>query len=93
MANLTRSAKKSLAILYKEYRQRLESGQRKPQAVYFSEYEDIVSDNREELKAAGYIQTDIIGGISLTDKAIILMENQTIDAIRDLLSFGSQFIP
>lgn len=90
---LTRGAKKSLATLYREYCQRLNAGQRKAQAVSFQDYDDFIMDNRKELKAAGYIAVDLLGNIILTDKAIVYMENKTIDSIKEWLSFGAQFIP
>ncbi len=90
---LTRSAKKSLATLYREYCQRLNAGQKKSQAVSFPSYAESISEDRNELKNAGFIRVDILGDISLTDKAIIYMENKTLDTIKEWLSFGTQFIP
>ena len=90
---LAKSAKKSLATLYREYCQRLHTGEKKAQAVSFSSYSEFVMDNRKELKDAGFIQVDLVGNIYLTDKAIIYMENKTADAIKEWLSFGTQFIP
>ena len=90
---LTKSAKKSLAILYKEYCQRVNNGERKSRAITFENYSENVADSRAELKRAGFICVDILGSIQLTDKAIIYMENEKIETIKEWLSFGAQFIP
>lgn len=90
---LTKSAKKSLAIIYKEYCQRLKNGQSKNQAIYFNVPPNEILDDKNELKNAGFIKTDIVGGIELTNHAIIFMENKTADTIKEWLSFGAQFIP
>lgn len=90
---LTKSAKKSLATLYKEYCQRIDNGQKKAQAVCFENCPDDIIENKTELKRAGFITVDILGDIELTDKAIIYMENKTVDAIKEWLSIGSQLIP
>ena len=87
---LTKSAKKSLATLYREYCQRLNAGEKKAQAASFQSYSEFVMDNRKELKDAGFIRVDLLGNIYL---AIIYMENKTADAIKEWLSFGTQFIP
>lgn len=71
---LTKSAKKSLATLYREYCQRLNAGEKKAQAASFQSYSEFVMDNRKELKDAGFIRVDLLGNIYLTDKAIIYME-------------------
>lgn len=90
---LTKSAKKSLATLYKEYCQRLKAGQKKSQAVSFENCNSSITENQTELKRAGFIHVDILGNIKLTDKAIIYMENKTADTIKEWLSFSAQFIP
>lgn len=90
---LTKSAKKSLATLYKEYCQRLKDGAKKSQAVSFENCAESITENKIELQHAGLIRADILGNITLTDKAIIYMENKPIDAIKEWLSFGAQFIP
>lgn len=41
---LTRAAKKSLAVLYKEYRQRINAGMKKAQAISFENCSDIDMD-------------------------------------------------
>ncbi len=90
---LTKSAKKSLAIIYKDYCQRLKEGIPKKQAIQFKEKPDGVSDDLKELKNAGFINVDILGDFELTDHAIIFMEHKTVETIKEWLSFGAQFIP
>lgn len=90
---LTKSAKKSLAIIYKDYCQRLKEGQAKNQAIQFKEKPDGVSDDLKELKHAGFVNVDILGNFELTDHAVIFMETKTVETIKEWLSFGAQFIP
>nr|DAR41397.1 MAG TPA: hypothetical protein [Caudoviricetes sp.] len=90
---LTRAAKKSLAVLYKEYRQRINAGMKKAQAISFENCSEDILESRNELKAAGLVKVDILGNIQLTDKAIIFMEGKAWDTIKEWLSFGAQFIP
>lgn len=90
---LTKSAKKSLATIYKDYCQRIQEGKTKRQAIYFNQMTENVSDDMAELKKAGFVKMDIVGGFELTDHAIVFMENKTIDTVKEWLSFGAQFIP
>lgn len=92
-AELTKSAKRSLATLYEEYLQRRGAGMAKNLAIEFSEYSDDIRDDRRELIKAGFVRVDVIGELVLTDAAIIFMENKKIDTIKEWLSFGAQFIP
>ena len=98
--NLTKDAKGSLALIYRAYEQRRRNGISKSQAEYFDgltadsvQLNQQISDNISELKKAGFISCDIVGGILLKDAAIIYMENKTADTIKEWLSFASQFIP
>ena len=98
--NLTKDAKKSLALIYKVYEKRRAAGIKKSQAVYFDGYSSdsvqlnqTVLEDREELQNAGLISCDMMGGILLKDAAIVYMENKTANVIKEWLSFGSQFIP
>ena len=52
-----------------------------------------VSEYKSELKNAGLISCDIVGGITIKDAAIVYMESKTINTIKEWLSFGAQFIP
>ena len=97
---LTKGAKKSLAILFRAYLERQKSGVPKSSAVYFSgnstennEILQSVSEYKSELKNAGLISCDIVGGITIKDAAIVYMESKTINTIKEWLSFGAQFIP
>lgn len=52
-----------------------------------------MDDACTELRNAGYIKTDILGGITLTDSALIFMENFKKDTLMKWLEFSAQFIP
>ncbi len=90
---LTKNAKKSLAILYKEYCMRLKEGQSKESASSFSPCPANIEEDIDELVENGLIETDIIGNLELTKAAIVFMENKTMKTIKEWLSFGAQFIP
>ncbi len=94
---LTKSAKKSIALIYKEYLRRIENGQRKVDAKDFEldTHPDLVKavdDDRQELSGHDFIK-NYKRGFRLEDKAIVYMENKTADTIKSWLSFGAQFIP
>ncbi len=97
---LTKSAKRSIAVIYKEYESRRNRGVTKGAATYFDGYaaelEQLhkqVDEDVPELKAAGFITPDIVGGFTLNDKAIIFMENQTAETVKEWIFFFTQFIP
>lgn len=90
---LTKEAKKALAVLYKEYTQRRKAGQRKDQATFFDVCPEEVREARLELTRAGFLQSFFLGGVSLTDSAIVFMENKLVETIKEWLSFGAQFLP
>lgn len=92
-SSLTRSAKKSLAALYREYRQRISNGEEKSVAAKFTEYSKEIHADRLELRKAGFVDIDLLGNLALTNRAIIYMESLTVDTIKEWLSFGAQFIP
>ena len=50
---MNRAEKKSLAALYKEYRQRINAGMKKAQAISFENCSEDILESRNELKAAG----------------------------------------
>ena len=94
---LTNEAKHALATVYKTYKNRRNAGIGKHQAVYFdgssSDGKRVcaeVSECKQELCKAGFLCCDILGGVSLEDKAIVYMENKTIDTIKEWLSLGAQ---
>lgn len=97
---LTKESRKSLKIAYDLYCERRKAGQSKSAARFFDDPKwgggpqiDGMDDSKEELRNAGFIKPDILGGFQLTDKAIIFMENFTKDTIVKWLEFGAQFIP
>lgn len=91
--SLTKSAKKSLAIIYKAYCEKVKGGARKDTAAYFKEYPEGTHQDWIELKQAGFIQPYVLGDFTLTIQAIQYMESRTADTITEWLSFVSQFIP
>jgi len=92
---LTKSAKGSISMIYKMYMDRQKSGVSKGVAARFESKErpNGISQDIPELKSAGLISTDVLGGIELKPQGIIYMENQTADTIKEWLSFFSKFIP
>ena len=97
---LTKEAKGAIAAIYSTYEARRKAGKSKSSAVYFSGDADDgmdvchkVMDSAQELKAAGLIKMDVLGGITLTDRGIIFMENKTANTLKEWLSFLAQFIP
>lgn len=97
---LTRESRKALKNAYDLYCERRKAGQSKAAAVYFADPVwdsgpkiEGMEDAKSELKNAGFIKCDIVGGFTLLDKAIIFMENFTKDSILKWLEFGSNFIP
>ena len=97
MPELTKDSRKVLKAIYDKYLERRKDGQSKGAAMNFSSMESEqfqgLTDASPELKRAGFIKENIIGDFSLTDKAIIFMENFTKDTIVKWLEFGSNFIP
>ena len=97
---LTNGSRKALKNAYDLYCKRIKEGKSKTSAVYFDAPGwgggpkiEGMDDAQNELKAAGFIKTDILGGFELTDKAIILMENRKKDALMGVADFISKFIP
>lgn len=97
---LTKSAKHSLAILFNAYEARRKAGAPKSAAIYFgngaedgAKVKSAISEDVPELKAAGLIACDVLGGVTIKDAAIVYMENKTANTIKEWLSFGAQFIP
>ena len=91
---LTKDARKVLKAMYEEYGNRKSSGESRTDAAYFANpsfngYLDVA----QELSAAGYIKTNILGGASLEPSAIILFENMTKKAFLAFVDVASKFIP
>ncbi len=75
---LTKSAKKALLAVYKEYRVKLKSGLTRSQAIQFDEQdaERLLPDGdvMDELNSAGLIHVEIDDNFELTPAAIAKME-------------------
>lgn len=96
---LTKDAKRALAKVYQKYKSRRKSGMSKSAASYIdvtaefpNDFQEIL-DNCQELNKAGLVSLDYGLGLSITDAAIIYMENKTEKTIKEWLSFASGFIP
>lgn len=97
---LTKSAKKSCALLYKAYTKRIGNGTPKTMARMFeknvvenAELFSLISEDIAELKEVKFITADILGSLTITDNCIVYMENLSAETVKDWLSFFSQFIP
>lgn len=97
---LTKDSRKALKNAYDMYCERRNEGQSKEAARQFDApgwgggpIIEGMDDACTELRNAGYIKTDILGGITLTDSALIFMENFKKDTLMKWLEFGAQFIP
>ena len=97
---LTKDTRKTLKTVYELYCERRNEGQTKSAAIYFTDSLwgdgptiNGMEDAAPELSNAGFIKMDITGGFTLTDKAIIFMENFSKDTVLKWLELGSQFIP
>lgn len=97
---LTKSAKKSIAILYKGYLDRINSGEKRAQAAFFdkgnplqAELVHSIQADIPELKKVGFVKVDITGCLEMQSEAIVYMENITVNTLKEWLSFGAQFIP
>ena len=90
--DLTKSAKKPLAILYKEYCQRVKSGISKQSAISFikGEYPDFILDDVKELCNAKMIWFDMAQTIWFEPDGIIFMEKQEEKTLKKWLSFGGK---
>lgn len=97
---LTKDSQHALAIIYSAYNVRRSAGLSKSESIIFS---DETADGKRvcaetndsllELKNAECIDLFITGEFVLLDKAIIYMENKSLETIKSWLSFGAQFIP
>lgn len=95
---LTKSAKKSVALIYKEYEHRVASGENKSSAMRFSidTYKTLynaISEDLNFLKNIGFVKIFLYNDFDITYDLIIYMENLTRSTILEWLSFGSQFVP
>ena len=96
---LTKSGKAAVAVIYSAYLKRRKNGAHKSAAVYFKDDADnaalfeAISQDIAELQKAKLIKSDILGGFELQDSAIILMENQPAEKLKELLTLASQVLP
>ena len=101
VAIMTKDAKKSLAKIYKTYRERRSHGMDKLNSKYFDPSDDqetlelaeSVREDIPELKKIGFVKAYITGQFELQDQAIVYMENVKAETIKEGLSFGSNLIP
>lgn len=98
---LTKDSSKVLALLYKEYLEKVKSGCSKSQSREFDGnklnfitdmHPDDIENCLEELNKNNLIETNILGDFNLTDIAVYNMENRFKNNIKDVLSFISQFL-
>ena len=103
IAKLTKEPPKALALMYRAYLRRRESGVSKSDATVFDipsgewslllEQYPPIEDSLDELSRQNCISQDLIGNVTIQDSAIAELETQTADKIKEFLSFCSQFIP
>lgn len=106
---LTKDSKTVLYHLYKEYCVRRSNGISRSNAKEFHSSESVqkllfpdwsvsdVDDCMYELGRNGYLSnhhaSDLIYDSTLTDKAIVTMENQKKETLLNVVNFLAQFIP
>lgn len=96
---LTKEARRVLKSIYDIYCERRESGKSRSESVDFAPKDSGgpeipgLDDVEQELEKAKFLVVNIIDGYTLTDDAIVFMENLTKDSILKWLEFGSNFIP
>lgn len=76
--DLTKESREALKQLYDVYTQRRAEGKEKYEAAEFAASDIEIPgfySIRQELKRAEYLQIDVLGGVRLTDKAIIFCES------------------
>ena len=107
--NLTKDADKLICLLYKDYLQKRKAGSPKSQASYFDSSHNIheklcpdllfedVDDTCRELSRAGMIHClwadNIAFSVTLSDEAIIYMENRFKDGLTEILDFIEKIKP
>ena len=96
--NLTKSARKSIRLIYKEYKRRIRSGVPKEKAIIFDPVLDFdlkekVKNDRSLLKDRGLLKLYVIGGFAITDEGICYCENRMIRAVINFSLFILQFRP
>ncbi len=99
MTELTKDADKMLCCLYKEYLQRIKSGNSKNASKLFNiEYtrtdnvlsqwhNDDVLATRNELSKKGLLKAYVSGNFELTDEAVSYMENRFKNGLIDVIKY------
>lgn len=96
---LTKDADKTICEIYAQYLNRRDDGATKRVAKDFSDkgkWPDpdwATEDGQEtlnELKRAGMISRDILGGFQLKDEAIVYMENRFKNGLHEVLQYLSK---
>lgn len=106
---LSKESKSVLYVLYKEYLSKRKSGISKSKALLFPSSTEVQKTNFNSMSAEdvdecicelgrnGYTNnfhaSDIVYSFSLTDLAIVTLENQTKDTLLSVADFISKFIP
>ncbi|MBP3272629.1 MAG: hypothetical protein J6M17_10460 [Ruminococcus sp.] len=103
--NITRESEKLLCCMYKIYLDRRKNNISRSEAKTFDDdfyssekqlekYSDSdISDCLEELEQKGYIKSDVLDNVELTNDTIIYMENRFINGAKEVLDFLCNFIP
>lgn len=101
--NMTKSAKKLLALTYRDYLDRQKNGIPKRQAKYFSAI-DTMKNHFPDMPTADYKEIALEmchatgskyysgGSFELSDNAIVYMENRFADGAKSLAEFIAQLI-
>nr|DAH40290.1 MAG TPA: ribonuclease R [Bacteriophage sp.] len=102
---LTKDADKMICRIYATYLQLRKNGvpkskARKFEENYFSKNDAFSSwspsdcdSTLAELQRAGLVKTDILGDFTLTDSAIIYMENRFVNGLKEVIEYVTKFIP
>lgn len=109
MENLTKDCQKLIAVLYKDYLEKRESGISKAQAKCFGSSHNIhenlvpkwsfedVDETCRELCRANMISVkwadNIANNVTISDSGIIRLENRFKNGIKDIVDFISKLIP
>lgn len=100
---LTKSADKTLCLIYKKYLTKVKSGISKQEANHFNtfnienDFKNVNSDDfdndLDELCKIKFINFDIVGNYSLTTSGIIYLENRFKNGLNEVTDFIAKFIP
>lgn len=105
MDELTRDSYRLLCLIYDLYQSKVKSGMSKTQSKEFESdfykgekrlskwHKDDIQSALSELSNKNYLKTNILDEHTLTDKAIIKMENKFKDNASEIFEILSNFIP